>query len=222
MMADDTEPTVARFWTGARRFPRLIGKTVNGDRIPGGPYTITQAIGGTLTVWILWETRPVWGPGQIIAELLFIAGMGWCVLWALGKVPIQTRNPMVLVAGIAQAMFAPREGRLAGSPRVFRTRAHRMPLFNPPAPIYNDAHAAALASVANLAKPAPRPAKPAKPTTRRPPQASTTRRPLQASTGPPSSGHPGVPVSFAEELRVKAEAWKAEPHHEPRERTPVG
>ncbi|MGH3357429.1 MAG: hypothetical protein ACRDO7_01410, partial [Nocardioidaceae bacterium] len=71
------DPMVARFWTRARRFPRLIGKSVNGERIPGGPYTTAQAIGGFLTVWLLWESRPVWEQGNIIAELMFIAGMGW-------------------------------------------------------------------------------------------------------------------------------------------------
>lgn len=105
---------VARFWTSARRFPRLIGKTVNGDRIPGGPYTTAQAIGGFLTIWLLWETRPIWGWDQIIAEILMIAGAGWGMVWVLGKVPLNTKNPIILAGGLFGAVFSPRRGRTAG------------------------------------------------------------------------------------------------------------
>lgn len=134
-----TEPMVARFWTRARRFPRLIGKTVNGDRIPGGPYTTAQAIGGFLTVWLLWETRPFWGTGHIIAELLLIAGAGWGMVWVLGRVPLNTRNPIILAGGYFQAVFSPRRGRAAGRGVADRDfgRGIRSPFGNRPAPVWN-------------------------------------------------------------------------------------
>lgn len=139
MSPSATEPTVARFWTRARRFPRLIGKTVNGDRIPGGPYTTAQAIGGFLTVWLLWETRPLWETGSIIAELALIAGAGWGVVWSLGKVPLNTKNPIILAGGLLQAVFSPRRGRAAGRGVAEREFGSGMrPLFgNQPAPVWN-------------------------------------------------------------------------------------
>ena len=35
---------VIRNFTAARKFPQLIGKTPDGKRIAGGPYTLTQGI----------------------------------------------------------------------------------------------------------------------------------------------------------------------------------
>ena len=44
-MSDEKQQTeVARFYTRSRKFPRLIGRLHDGTKIPGGPYTVTQAI----------------------------------------------------------------------------------------------------------------------------------------------------------------------------------
>lgn len=105
---------VARFWTRARRFPQLIGKSLNGERIWGGPYTLAQFIGGFLTAWILWQTRPIWGTGPFLAQLVMIPAITAAVVWLLGKVPVTGRNPTVLLTGIGTALTSPRIGRYAG------------------------------------------------------------------------------------------------------------
>lgn len=40
--------TTTRVYTMALRFPRMVGKGFNGERLPGGPYTVAQFIGGGL------------------------------------------------------------------------------------------------------------------------------------------------------------------------------
>lgn len=113
-MPNDDDLMVARFWTRARRFPKLIGKAVNGERIWGGPYTLAQAIGGFFTVWLLWQTRTLWGPGQFITELLIIGGIGWGAVWTLGKLPLDARNPLVSITGVGNAVVSPRGGNICG------------------------------------------------------------------------------------------------------------
>ena len=45
--ASASEPVeVLRWYTSALRIPRLIGKLTSGERIWGGPYTVTQAVVG--------------------------------------------------------------------------------------------------------------------------------------------------------------------------------
>ena len=105
---------VARFWTRARRFPQLIGKSINGERIWGGPYTLVQFIGGFLTAWLLWETMPLWGRGPFLAQLLMIPVITYGIVWLLGRIPVTGRNPALLLTGIGNALASPRLGRYAG------------------------------------------------------------------------------------------------------------
>lgn len=132
---------VARFWTRARRFPKLIGKGVNGDKIPGGPYTTTQAIGGAATIWILWKTIGLWGSGQIIVDLVFLAAASWGMLWILGRLPLNSRNPLIAATGIAGAASSPRRGNLAGraltDSRFGLSRRRILP--SPAAPVWSTA-----------------------------------------------------------------------------------
>src|SRR5690606_34466287 len=76
---------------------------------------------------------------SIIAELALIAGAGWGVVWSLGKVPLNSKNPIILAGGLLQAVFSPRRGRAAGrgvAEREFGTGMR--PMFgHQPAPVWN-------------------------------------------------------------------------------------
>ena len=66
------ETDVVRFHTRGVRFPRLIGKTADGTRLPGGPYTITQVV-ATVTIFIVGQwTRPVWGGNGLAGDYLVL------------------------------------------------------------------------------------------------------------------------------------------------------
>ena len=60
-MSEDNAPgEVIRNFTAARRFPQLIGKTPDGKRIAGGPYTMTQFVGGAALILGLYFTHSLW------------------------------------------------------------------------------------------------------------------------------------------------------------------
>lgn len=123
----DTE--VVRWYTRARRFPQLIGRTPDGTKIWGGPYTVTQVLGAGTVLVVGLKTTWLWARADLFtnAFLLIAATLG--TLFALGRIPIGSRNPVSMVAGAVRAFFAPRTGRLAGQPvRPRRPKSMRRPV----------------------------------------------------------------------------------------------
>lgn len=114
-MAEQT-PQVARFFTGARRIPVLIGK-INGARIPGGPYTLTQLGIGGVVLWVGYKTADIWGPGLFpLIRLIVLAGAAWGATWAAGRIPVTRRRLPDLVADLGTAMSVPQLGSYKGAP----------------------------------------------------------------------------------------------------------
>lgn len=136
-VAEQQPVRVARFWTRARRFPQLIGKALNGERLWGGPYTITQAIVGFAVGFVLWKTRDVWGPDSFATQAgLWVLVTGGTV-WALGKIPLGSRNPIITVLGLGKAVASPRSGRVSGRRTTRRRTAFRALTIPPrPAPVW--------------------------------------------------------------------------------------
>ncbi len=116
-------PDVAKFYTRARRFPQLIGRTVEGTKIPGGPYTYTQAIVAPACAICGYKTMWLWGQFGLIGNAVLLLGVTAGLVWLLGKVPPGSRNPLNIAAGALRAIGAPAHGRLAGVP--FRPRPIR-------------------------------------------------------------------------------------------------
>lgn len=125
-MTETSEPQeVLRWYTSARRMPTLIGKAVGGGHYPGGPYTVTQAIGAAVVVLGALFTRSAWGRWGPLADNLVIAGAGVVTLFALKLVKPGRRDPFsVLVCAVA-VMTGPAWGRHAGKP-LRRARDHRI------------------------------------------------------------------------------------------------
>ena len=68
---------VVKWYTHARRFPTLIGRTHDGRRIPGGPYTPTQLIVGAVLAWAASKTTSVWAHfGRVTDIVLFVVVVG--------------------------------------------------------------------------------------------------------------------------------------------------
>jgi hypothetical protein len=124
-MSEPQGPEVVKWYTRARKFPQLIGRTPDGAKIWGGPYTITQAIGLGLTLLVGANTMSLWGGSGVVgnAFILWIAAVG--VVIVLGRLPVGARNPIAVVAGAVRALTAPQYGRLGGKPVRLR-RPHQV------------------------------------------------------------------------------------------------
>lgn len=147
------EQQVVKWYTRSRKFPQLIGRTHDGTRIPGGPYTPTQFIAAAVIAVVAVNTVDIWARFGVVTNIGLLAGVGYGTVWILGRVPLASRNPVSIGLGAARAVSRPRLGTLRGRPvRVRRPRTvrHRIVL----AAVPND-----VGPVAPPAKRAPAPAR---------------------------------------------------------------
>lgn len=119
----DRPNDVVRWYTRARKFPQLLGRTPDGTRLWGGPYTVTQAIGGGLVLVVGVKTMGLWGSFGLVGNALVLLSAAAGTVFFLGRIPLGARNPVAVVAGLVRAMSAPATGRLAG--RAVRIRRPR-------------------------------------------------------------------------------------------------
>lgn len=185
--AEEDGTEIVKWYTRARRFPQLIGKTPDGATIWGGPYTYTQVIAGVGVIVIGSKTTWLWGHFGVVANAVILLGIAYGLVLALGRLPIGSRNPLSVSAGVIRAMSAPTHGRLAGAPvRVRRPHQSRTKLVISPTPHPIPAAAAAQAPAppqrSTPSKQRALPAQaPSRQTTRARP-ASTDLRPTPAGT----------------------------------------
>ena len=93
MMALNTQMTemgcrAVRVYTLAMRFPRMVGKGFNGERLPGGPYTVPQFVGGGMTFGLSGISAyylPIINP---LVNLLIGAAITVVIGGALANVPM--------------------------------------------------------------------------------------------------------------------------------------
>ena len=135
-MSDPLVETV-KWYTSARKFPRLIGRMYSGERIWGGPYTLPQVIAAVAVVVVGWQTMPLWARYGLLGNAFVLLVAVGVVVFLVGRLPPGARNPLWVLLGVARAVAAPRSGRLAGRPvrlrRPHRLR-HRTVLLLPPPP----------------------------------------------------------------------------------------
>lgn len=94
---------MARFYTAARRFPQLIGRTPDGTKLPFGPYTVVQIGVAGVTAIVLWNTTAVWARFGLIANVVVAVGLVFAAVWSAGRLPPGLRNPLVIVGGWMRA-----------------------------------------------------------------------------------------------------------------------
>lgn len=106
--AGQPEPVeVLRWYTSALRIPRLIGKLTSGERIWGGPYTLTQAAVGVAALVIGVKTMPWWGPLHLLGEGLVgfvgnwtvVAGVAFALVKVSGSIPTSRVNAGLALRG---------------------------------------------------------------------------------------------------------------------------
>lgn len=119
-MTRSGEVEVARDYTKARRFPQLIGRTPDGMRIPGGPYTITEAVGVGLTLFIGYQTMGLWARFGFFINLAVLASVTFVVWFVLHRLPMGSRPPTSVATGALNSVTRPRHGVIAGKPLRLR------------------------------------------------------------------------------------------------------
>lgn len=115
----------AKWYTRARKFPELVGKTPDGKRLPGGPYTLTQVIGGFAFGYLLYKAAGIWAHAGAIWNIAIWFGATYGFVWLLGRIPPGARNPVSLVAGVIRSVTSPSVGRIGGR-RVVLKRPYQL------------------------------------------------------------------------------------------------
>lgn len=188
---------IVKWYTRARRFPQLIGKTPDGATIWGGPYTYTQVIAGVAFVVIGSKTTGIWGHFGLIGNALILLGCAYGLVLLLGRLPIGSRNPISVGAGAIRAFSSPAQGHLGGVPvRIRRPRPTRTRLIiSHDTPTLADIQARPAPSTSSATKawrlPRPRWSRPTPSQNPTPARISTRLRPTPAAT-PRSSAPPAL------------------------------
>lgn len=123
-MSTERPQEVAKFFSQARRIPMLIGKLPDGSRIWGGPYTGYQLIALIITGSGLYLFHDLWSSGAILSDIFLGVVIAVCAGLLAGQIPLDARNPMILVAGFGNALQAPRTGTYRGKAPKLR-KPHR-------------------------------------------------------------------------------------------------
>lgn len=93
-----------KWYTRARKFPQLIGRTPDGTRIPGGPYTFLQVGAGAAVVAVMTQTTWLWARGDMISNVVVLVAVFAGTVFFTGKLPPGARSPMFLIAGVSRLL----------------------------------------------------------------------------------------------------------------------
>lgn len=123
-MPDTESPgEVARFYTRARKFPKLIGRLHDGTRIPGGPYTISQLVALVVLTTGAMLTRGIWG-SAVLFDLIVSLAIGIGGAFTLGLLPSQQRNLLSVTNGLISATSSSASGHYRGKTVQLRAPSH--------------------------------------------------------------------------------------------------
>lgn len=124
-MSNEQGPDIVKWYTRARKFPQLIGRTPDGMKLWGGPYTITQAVGFGLVLFVGLNTMSLWARFGFVGNFVVLGTVAVGVVFGLGRIPVGSRSPLSVGAGAWKAVASPQHGRLGGRPVRIR-RPHRL------------------------------------------------------------------------------------------------
>jgi hypothetical protein len=86
-MSEERQSTPTKFFK-TRIDQELVGRWPNGDKIPGGPYTLTQVVlGVSAGVFTLWSKNHLgWTSGNVLMDLAITVGVVVAVIYLLKTV----------------------------------------------------------------------------------------------------------------------------------------
>lgn len=123
-MPEEQAPEFVKYYTRARKFPQLLGRFPDGTKIPGGPYTVQQLLAGVGIIAFGSMTMGIWGVfgglGNVVVLIMTSVG----VMFLIGRLPMNGRNPLFAAMGFVRASSAPRGGRYQGRPIKIRGPRH--------------------------------------------------------------------------------------------------
>lgn len=100
------EVEVARWYTGTRHIPSMIGKLPTGEKLPGGPYTVSQLVTMVTLFLALFVTHSAWSTANGVANLAILVMVPIFASWAVARVPWNMRSPMVTARALPTAWGA--------------------------------------------------------------------------------------------------------------------
>lgn len=115
-MSEEHVGEVVKWYTLARRFPQVIGRTSDGARIPGGPYTYTQVFVGVGLLVAGLKTTALWAHFGTMYNGMLLLMVTAAVVVILGRLPLASRNPWAMAQGAYRAVSASRSGTIGGRP----------------------------------------------------------------------------------------------------------
>ena len=114
-MSEVEQVEVAKWYTHVRRIPIMLGSFSDGSKVPGGPYSISQAAGGLVFFIAARATSGLWSlTGVAVLDLVLAAAAAWGVAWGVGRIDTKGRNPLRILAGLYRVLAAPSEGTIQG------------------------------------------------------------------------------------------------------------
>lgn len=108
---DSRDGRAAKWFTSARKFPQLIGRTPDGTQLPGGPYTITQLVVGGVVALLLWNTTGLWARFGLAGNIVIGPALVIGAVFAAGKIPFEMRSPVIIGTGWINALSRSMSGR---------------------------------------------------------------------------------------------------------------
>lgn len=112
---------VLRWYTRARKIPRFVGKAPGGGRYPGGPYTITQAVGAAAVLIAGQQTMSVWGRFGVLPNLAILAVAVAATLFGLKLVKPSGRDPVSALLALMAVTTSNRWGHHGERKIITRT-----------------------------------------------------------------------------------------------------
>lgn len=122
-MPDDVQLETVKYYTKARKFPQLLGRFPDGTKIPGGPYTVQQLLGGVVVIGLGSMTMGIWGVFGGLGNIVVLLCFGLGTTFLIGRLPMNGRNPMYAAIGFFKAASYPSSGRYQG--RAIKIRRPR-------------------------------------------------------------------------------------------------
>lgn len=116
---------VMRDFTRALRIPILVGRWLTGERMPFGPFALSQLVAFLAVLppaqYVVAVTAPAGHGlvGRLLNHLIIAPGVAVGTAWAVGKIARGNRNPLEVIASTVTLSLAPRWGTVAGRPVRF-------------------------------------------------------------------------------------------------------